>query len=83
MATIGIHKSQIVHPQMWIVLAKLCNRIELLGWQGDEIVVYRITGDELPDDDKMIQIVVECLPGIEPYCSKIEVSDHIWQQLKH
>lgn len=83
MATIGIHKTQIVHPQMWIILAKLCNRIELLGWQDNEVVIYRITGDELPEDDKMIVLHVDAIPGIEPYCSKIEVSEHIWQPLKH
>lgn len=83
MAVIGIHKEHIVHPQMWLMLAKICDKIEFLGWQGGEVAVYRIIGDELPKEDVMITLDISFFDGISPFVNSITKSEHIWPPLKH
>jgi len=83
MAVIGIHKTHIVHPQMWLLLAKIADKIELLGWQDNEIAVYRINGDELPQEDVMISLDISFFDGITPFVNKVNNHSHIWQPLKH
>jgi hypothetical protein len=64
---------------MWIVLSKICSQIELLGWQDNDVVVYRINGDELPKEDVMVALHISIIPGVGPFVNNIEKSEHTWQ----
>lgn len=82
MAIIGIHKEHIVHPQMWLVIARIADKIELLGWQDKEIVVYRINGEELPTEDVMVSLDISFFDGINPFVNEVNNHGRKWQPLK-
>jgi hypothetical protein len=77
-AVIGIHKNQAVLPGFWKVLIKTCSNIQLIGWQGDDIVVYRVMGDEFPEGDYMCTLFVTAQDGLEPFVYKIETTEKLW-----
>jgi hypothetical protein len=79
-AVIGVHKTQAVLPGFWKVLLKTCSNIQLIGWQGEDIVVYRVKSDELPESDYMCTLFVTGQEGIEPFVYKIESTETLWQQ---
>jgi len=71
MAVVGVHRMHLAWPTMWILLAGICDTIQLIGWQDDDIVMYRLLGKELPKEDNMITLHISYFPGIEPFVDHI------------
>lgn len=79
MAVIGIHRDHAVIPEIMLAIMRYTSFIQFIGWQDNDVAIYRIHADHLPQEDKMCTLNVMFLNGILPFVIGAEISEQIWQ----